>query len=63
MKKDEIARQLKVYDDIGFYKQPYDEECAGRLKRLALALKGKNCIVYIPPVTGAYHKKAGIGAM
>lgn len=56
-KKDEIARQLKVYDDIGFYKQPYDEECAGRLKSLALALKGKNCIVYIPPVTSAYLKQ------
>ena len=53
-KSSEIARQLKVYDDMKFFCQSYDEKCAIRLKKLASSLAGKNVVVYMPPVTTAY---------
>lgn len=63
-KKKEIARQLKVYDDIKFYKNSYDEKCATRLKSLAEALRGKNVVVYMPPVTTAYlNQEASYGQL
>lgn len=63
-KRAEIKRQLKVYDDIEFYKQPYDNDCAVSLKRISSVLEGKNVVVYIPPVTTAYlEQEASYGQM
>lgn len=63
-KKKEITRQLKVYEDIKFYQQAYDAKCATRLKSLAEALRGKNVVVYIPPVTTAYlNQEASYGQL
>lgn len=63
-KSSEIARQLKVYDDMKFYCQSYDEKCAIRLKKLASSLAGKNVVVYMPPVTTAYlNQEASYGQL
>lgn len=53
----EIKRQLKVYDDMDFYERQYDEKCAMRLKELARELKGRNIVVYMPPVTTDFLKQ------
>lgn len=54
----EIYRQLKVYDDMKFYKHQYDEQFAVRLKELRSSLTGRNIIVYMPPVTTEFLKQS-----
>lgn len=50
----EVARQIKTYEDLGFYLRPYDAQCISRLKSLANFCEGKKVFVYMPPVGKEY---------